>query len=481
MRVGRGGVARRLSVALLVLCGLLAAASVASAAPGAGRYTCTGGDVPPGTYASMTITGVCDMSVGTVHIRGDLKVAPGGLLDDITVGDPASGPVLPATVIVDGNVWVGNGAGLLLGCSPQIICPSAVTYDRIGGDLTAIGALGVVVHSTSIDGNVSVIGGGGGVAGGPASGGCFTVTPPSPWSEDPTLAANFLPQYDDFEDDSVAGNLTLANVGTCWLGAVRNWVGGNATFSNDQTSDPDGNEIEDNFVSRDLRCANDDPQIQFGDGALSSNIAGGRASGECAFSVVLPNPAPEAMEGTGINMPISVSAWSLRRYDGTYTTTSTVDSFNFGTTSTGDSLVGALADATIAGRGLKGSVAYDSATLGSPSASVLTGCFGGTCAGSPGEMYLGTVSPSGLTRFTLKITCACSLGANSGEAGIEVYGTSLPNGQSFGTFLITSGPDVFAGPPLTVPTGGLGGLAGYGTFSSFGEPSGTVRLVEHLN
>ena len=28
--------------------------------------------------------------------------------------------------------------------------------------------------------------------------------------------------------------------------------------------------------------------------------------------------------------------------------------------------------------------------------------------------------------------------------------------------------------------GGLSTLAGYGTFSSFGQPAGTLRLVEHL-
>jgi len=117
------------------------------------------------------------------------------------------------------------------------------------------------------------------------------------------------------------------------------------------------------------------------------------------------------MEQTGINMPISVSTRSLRTYHGTYTTTSTVDSFNFGTTSTGDTLVAALEGATIAGGALTGSVAYDSAVLGPHSASILESCYGGVCAASPGGMYLGTVSPNGRTRFTVKITCACSLGA----------------------------------------------------------------------
>src|SRR5271169_2748944 len=120
----------------------------------------------------MLISGVCYMPAGTIDIRGDLTIASGALLDATTPGDPAGNPLLPATVLVGGDVSVGTGAVLILGCSPNVGC-HAVTYDHIGGDVTATGALGVVIHSVAIDGNVSLLDGGGGVAGAPLSGDCF--------------------------------------------------------------------------------------------------------------------------------------------------------------------------------------------------------------------------------------------------------------------------------------------------------------------
>ena len=46
-----------------------------------------------------------------------------------------------------------------------------------------------------------------------------------------------------------------------------------------------------------------------------------------------------------------------------------------------------------------------------------------------------------------------------------------PNGSTSGTFLITSGGESI---------GTLTTLAGYGTFSNWGQPAGTLGLVEHL-
>ena len=169
-------------------------------------YNCRGGDIPPGTYSWMVITGQCYMPVGTVTIRDDLTVAPGALLDAVTPGDPVAGPVVPATVFIGGNVWVGAGAVLLLGCSPNISCsnPPGITNDRIGGSLTGWGALGVVVHSASVGGSVALLGGGGGAN-------CNTTPPtppstataPAPWSDDASLANT--PVYSDFEDTTWAG------------------------------------------------------------------------------------------------------------------------------------------------------------------------------------------------------------------------------------------------------------------------------------
>jgi hypothetical protein len=92
---------RIVPVLALAVSGVVASAGSATAAapPPGGTYTCNGqsneGIIPPGTYNSMLITGVCYMTYGTIVIRGNLTVAPGALLDGAaTLGDPPppSGP-----------------------------------------------------------------------------------------------------------------------------------------------------------------------------------------------------------------------------------------------------------------------------------------------------------------------------------------------------------------------------------------------------
>ena len=85
-------------------------------------YNCTGGNIPPGTYESMTISGVCFTPFGNVKVEKNLTVKPGALLDNGTPGDPASSPVVAANLYVGGNVKVGKGAVLILGCSPNSAC-----------------------------------------------------------------------------------------------------------------------------------------------------------------------------------------------------------------------------------------------------------------------------------------------------------------------------------------------------------------------
>ena len=159
---------RLIPAAILVLFALIATAGTASAQPAQTNrtYVCTGangGIIPAGTYSSIIVKGVCYMPAGTVVIRHDLIIGPKALLDAVTPGDPPANAQLPATVLVGGNVKVGKGAVLLLGCSPDQGCNGGVNYDRIGGSLTGVGDLGIVVHSATIRGNVTLLGGGGGV------------------------------------------------------------------------------------------------------------------------------------------------------------------------------------------------------------------------------------------------------------------------------------------------------------------------------
>jgi hypothetical protein len=471
---------RLVPVMVLALSGILVGAGSAGASPPPRHadghpYDCTGGNVSPGIYTSMIITGVCYMPAGTVVVKGDLTVAPGALLDAVTPGDPAGpGALLPATVFVGGNVSVGHGAVLFLGCSPNISCPMAVNYDRIGGSLTATGALGVVVHSTSIGGNFSLLGGGGGVVGGTTTGVCDgnpAADPPVPapvpslWAADPSLANGEgpgmpLPVYSDAEDNVIGGNLTIVGLRSCWLGGLRNQVGGNANFSANVMGDPDALEMGNNLVGGNLTCLANLPAVQFGDGGAAPNMVGGFGMGECGFNVKDLNPAPEAMASPGVSEHIAVSTWRLGRYYGTHNQTSNVVTLPLGTTESGDTLVAELNDDTLAGSGLTGTLtAVYPPTMSAP-------------LGSTGEAVLATVHGDGSESFTAIDNCDCSFDGQTGTVTIRAYGTTSANGLTKGIFVVTSG-----GTPVG---GGLDTLAGYGTFSSWGQPAGSLRLVEHL-
>ncbi len=432
---------------------------------GNNSYDCTGangGIVPPGTYDSILISGVCYMPAGTIDIRGDLTIAPGALLDAANPGDPAGNPILPATVLVGGNVWVGSGAVLILGCSPAGGC-HGVTYDHIGGDLTANDALGVVVQAVAIDGNASLDGGGGGVAGAPESGDCFLPSnpPPAPWSEDTALSQgpNASPVYSDFEDSTIGGDLSVIGLQSCWLGSLRDQVAGNVTFANNTMSDPDALEVSKNVIGGDLTCFNNLPAVQFGDGG-TPNIVAGHSKGECGFDVVLPNPAPQAMAGPSVNTNIAVRTDSLGTYFGTHTQIGPSVPLPIGTpnvTASGDTLAGEQNTVVFAGTGLTGTA---TPVAGSP-------------PGQSGETVVATVHPDGSESFEAFDTCACSFDGQSGTVSIAAYGTTSASGWTHGTFIVEG---VAPTPPAT--TTGLATLAGFGTFWGSGA---TLQLVEHLS
>ena len=437
----------RMALGATALLGLVIApvlmATAASAAPlwGGGTYTCSGGNVPAGTYQSIRVTGVCFMPAGTVVVRGDLTVAPGALLDAVTPGDPSASPVVPATVLIRGNVLVGKGAVLALGCSPNISCPSGISFDRVGGDVIALGSLAVVIHSATIGGNVTVLGGGGGAAGGANSAGCFNTAKfpiPAPWSEAPGLVAGG-PQYTDVEDASIGGSLTIAGVQTCWLGSLRNQVRGSLTYAKNVTSDPDGMEINNNLMGGNMICLHNNPAVQYGDAAAAPNLVAGFALGQCGFKVVVPNTGPSEVP---TSEHISASLRSLKTYFGRHTATFAA-SLPPVTTESGFTITAVINNFVLAGNGLRGSGTFNPKTP----------------PGMSGDAVLSTVSRDGSSSFVAFDTCKCRFGGRTGTVLMRFYGTATPNGFAHGTFLVTSGGTV---------NGGLATLAGWGTFSSAG-------------
>lgn len=273
--------------------GIAEGSDALAAGTGQTRYVCTGGQIPSGTYSSVSVTGICEVSGGSVTVTGNVMVAPGALLDATTPG--SSG--LPGQVVVGGNVIVGAGAVLFLGCDKSILCSSGSTFgsDKVGGSVIASGALGVDIHAVTVNGSISMVGGGGGPAmltGGPGSGACFGLTgssAPAPWSEDPGPLSTF-PVYSDVEDSTIGGNLRIIGMETCYIGALRNSVGGNILDQNNLMGDPDANEVVNNMVQGNIVCTGSDPTVQFGDSGAAPNLVGGEAIGQCGFTVEQPDP-----------------------------------------------------------------------------------------------------------------------------------------------------------------------------------------------
>jgi hypothetical protein len=204
---------------------------------------------------------------------------------------------------VVGNVAVNPGGTAILGCEASAFpciddnqtSPTLASHDTVGGSVIATNPLGIVIHATTIAGDATQSGGGGGVTCAPA--GVFTtLTPPSG-------------AFTDYEDDVIHGNLRVSGLATCWDGAIRDTIGGSATFSDNTMADPDASEVVSNQIDGNLVCAGNSPSIQFGDSQGSPNVVAGFTSGQCAFGVTRANPAP-----AGPQTPISVPTSALPGY-----------------------------------------------------------------------------------------------------------------------------------------------------------------------
>jgi hypothetical protein len=230
----------------------------------AGGQTCSGGSVAAGSYSSLTITGPCTVDAGTINVTNNLTVAPGGALLAAFGG---------SDVHVGGNLIVQSHGVLILGCEPEAFpcfndpdqsVGTLRTNDTVGKNLTATGALLVVVHASTIGINTVVQGGGGGVT-------CdnFPLGPDGP------------PAYIDFEDNTIGGNSIIQGVQSCWAGYIRNHISGNVIYQGNAFADPDASELTTNVVGQNMICSGNSPQVQFGDSQGTPNTVGGKAIGEC--------------------------------------------------------------------------------------------------------------------------------------------------------------------------------------------------------
>jgi hypothetical protein len=212
---------------------------------------CSGGAIPAGAYASITITGICTMPIGQVTVAGNVTIQPGAGLNAVT----------RATLTVRGNLSVGEGGVLGLGCSPAVGC-SFTTHDRIYKSLLAVDPASLIVHSATI-GSVYSAGGSNGVN-------C---------DFNPVIQS---PNYTTFEDNVITGNATVVNYDSCWFGFIRNSVGGSVLLANNTLADPDAMEVVTNTIFGTLNCYGNSPAPQLGDSGGLPNIVIVAKLGQCA-------------------------------------------------------------------------------------------------------------------------------------------------------------------------------------------------------
>jgi hypothetical protein len=264
------------------LLGLLAIGPVTSAdAAPTWTHVCQGtiknpGHVPAANL-NIIVRGVCFINRGPVFAARNVIVTRHSTL-------VAAFARHGSRLVVNGNVLVGPGATVLLGCNPrEFAClddphpkkPTLTSRDSVGGSLFAIGALGVVVHSTRFGHNVVQLGGGGG----------RTCKPSGPF------AAFHSPVYSTYESSWIGGSILMKHLRSCWVGVIGNWVGGSATVSANKMADPDAMEVVTNVVHKDLTCWRNSPKVQFGDSRGMPNRVGLHAFLECSFKRLVPNPA----------------------------------------------------------------------------------------------------------------------------------------------------------------------------------------------
>jgi hypothetical protein len=287
-------------LSLLLGTGVLALVILAANASGAaaGRATsCSGSFESPGvlagTYTSnVTVDGACVVNAGAAHIEGNLTLSPGAaVVAAFALNDQAGSG--SSSLTVDGNLQVKRGAALLLGCDPQSFpCiddpnpenPTLSSPGAVSGNLSEQQPLGVVVHNTTIGGNVRETGGGGG----------FTCEPSG------VFAAFGSPVYSDYEDSTINGNLDVIGLSSCWLGVARVHVGGNLGMLHNKLADPDAIEIIANHISGNLLCQQNSQVWDSADLSESGlyprlpepNSVGGRRIGQCVLASPMTEGGP---------------------------------------------------------------------------------------------------------------------------------------------------------------------------------------------
>jgi hypothetical protein len=268
------GKTRRLRIlGSIAIAGALAlpTGSAMAAAPGPAPHTCSGGSVGGGTYASLTITGFCDVVPGAViDVVGNLTVAPGAFFDAQSS---------PSTITVGKSLTAGQDSIMGLGCQPFSEShpdgspvtssghpcendPTGHSVILVKGNLTTTNASLVLLNGITVNGNVSLDGSG---------------------SRD--LPA-FIPGDDwSIKNNTVGGNLSASGITVDWLGVMRTQTGKNLTLTNITADDPGDPYamvfVVGNDAGWNLNCSGLAPGVSGGFNPMVHNTAGRNVTGQC--------------------------------------------------------------------------------------------------------------------------------------------------------------------------------------------------------
>lgn len=223
-------------------------------------YTCSGGEIPSGSYARITVTGECQVAPGAViRVEGNVYVAEGAVFDAQSA---------PSTITVEGNVTGARGSVVGLGCQPPsatgnsahecALDPAGQSTITIRGNVTATRAVLVALNGITVTKNVTLVGGGG-------------------------------PNYWSVKNNTIGRNLEVRGQTVAWLGVMFNEVGRNVTLLNitvnDEHPDAPGVYVVSNTVGRNLSCWGLVPGVSGGFVPGAVNVVGRHALGQCAALV----------------------------------------------------------------------------------------------------------------------------------------------------------------------------------------------------
>ncbi|MGN6171193.1 MAG: hypothetical protein ACTHQQ_23945 [Solirubrobacteraceae bacterium] len=287
----------RSSVPVAFAAGIVLAIAGASAGanPAAKPHVCSGTFQKPGVLKGdypngVVVKGVCAVNSGKAHVVGTLTVTKGSALGAVF-------GLHHSRLKVSGNLVVGKRATVFLGCKvnpngtgsvcaddPHPKHPTLTSHGVVSGSIIEHGALGAIVHNSTIGKNVIETGGGGGLT-------CKTP-------KTGIFAAIKSPVYSSYEDSSIGGNLKIDGLHTCWLGIARVSIHSSTTINNNKTKDPDAIEILSNHIDQNLSCrTNSHPKgepkgtfpvwdsVELKSGLYprksEPNTVGGKRSGQC--------------------------------------------------------------------------------------------------------------------------------------------------------------------------------------------------------